>query len=266
MVKFTIVLTAIFSFSLQAGIFDWFRKPDPNEVYSKRYKRVLERLVGQFKDGPLVQSLENSNFKLGDKIYLRAFKTNDIHSKNSFWSKNKDYGTLEIWIKDRFNYRLYKSYPIIKRSGKLGPKIKEGDRQVPEGFYEIDFEWLNFKSRFHLSMNVGYPNLYDQYHQRTGKYIMVHGSNKSIGCLAMGDKAIEEIFTITEKALKLGKRKIPIHIYPFRMTSENMKEAIELYPENASFWRKLKEGYDYFETHQIPPKVKIRDGEYIIKK
>lgn len=266
MLKLLTILIVTLSVTAQAGIADWFRRPHRTEVYTPRYNEVLSRQVGEYKNGPLIQNLKDHGMKLGDRVYLRAFKLNDIHSKNSFWSKNKDYGTLEVWIKDGLRYKLFKSYPIKKRSGHLGPKTKEGDRQVPEGFYSIDFDWLNFKSKFHLSMNVGYPNKYDQFHNYTGKYIMVHGSNRSIGCLAMGDQAIEEIFTITEKALKMGKRKMPIHIFPFRMSEENMQEATQLYPQYMAQWRELKKGYDYFETHRNPPKIKVKNGEYLIQK
>jgi murein L,D-transpeptidase YafK len=145
-------------------------------------------------------------------------------------------------------------------SGKLGPKLKEGDLQAPEGFYEVGKKQLNPMSRFHLSFNVGYPNAYDRYHGRTGSLIMVHGSNVSIGCFAMTDPVIEEIYLLVEAALKGGQEAVKVQVFPFRMTPEKMS-AVE--GEWAGFWRdELWPGYERFERTGVPPEVGVREGRY----
>jgi len=108
---------------------------------------------------------------------------------------------LEVWVsQDRQNYRLIKTYPILKTSGKPGPKLQEGDQQVPEGFYTI--ESLNPNSRFHLSLKLNYPNDFDQQkaekdnRTKLGGDIMIHGCQVSIGCLAMGDTTAEDLFVL----------------------------------------------------------------------
>jgi murein L,D-transpeptidase YafK len=106
---------------------------------------------------------------------------------------------LEVWIsQNQQNYSLLKTYPILKTSGQLGPKLREGDLQVPEGIYRI--ESLNPNSRFHLSLRINYPNDFDrQMAQQDGRTglggdIMIHGAQVSVGCLAMGDSAAEDLF------------------------------------------------------------------------
>lgn len=263
--RFITFFILIYSFSAMAFSFPWNRTT-PDDPYSRRYKKVLKRQIGDMNEGPLVQQLKDKGFELGAPIYIRAFKKNNVYSALRKRDRSNDYGSLELWIKDRGRFRLFKKYTILKHSGDLGPKLKEGDKQVPEGFYNLDFEWLNFRSRFHLSMNIGYPNMFDQANGRTGKYIMVHGSNRSIGCLAMGNEAIEEIFTLVEKSLKMGKRKAQIDIYPFKLTDENLDIVSSKYVHQLSFWNTLKKGYDAFESTYLPAKVKVKNGQYIIKK
>jgi hypothetical protein len=108
---------------------------------------------------------------------------------------------LELWAPDASGQpRLIKAYPILAASGGAGPKLREGDQQVPEGLYAI--ESLNPNSRFHLALRVNYPNADDRRRAQTdgrtqlGGDIMIHGSNASIGCLAMGDPAAEELFVL----------------------------------------------------------------------
>lgn len=129
--------------------------------------------------------------KVGDPVFLRAVKEDSV---------------LELWVKpDKAErYVLAKRYPIAAWSGKLGPKEKEGDKQTPEGFYEVEPSGLNPRSNYHLAFNIGYPNAYDRSLNRTGSFIMVHGRDVSIGCLAMTDPGIEEIYTMVEQALIHG--------------------------------------------------------------
>ena len=171
---------------------------------------------------------------------------------------------LEIWVESQNGYHLFRKYPICTYGyGSLGPKTKQGDDQAPEGFYYVTPNRLNPVSNFHLSFNLGYPNSYDRSHNRTGSALMVHGSCVSIGCYAMTDEKIEEIFTIADLAFRNGQSFFRVHIFPFKMTSENMEKQIN--SEWYSFWQNLKQGYDFFEEHRIPPNVKVINGQYVFE-
>ena len=141
----------------------------------------------------------------------------------------------------------------------LGPKIKKGDRQAPEGFYSVAPDQLNPWSKHHLSFNLGYPNDYDLAYQRTGSELMVHGKCNSVGCFAMTDFRIEEIYTIADSALLHGQGSFPVHIFPFRMTEQNLRNH---HGKWISFWKNLKEGYDFFQKTSIPPHIVVKNCRY----
>ena len=201
----------------------------------------------QFVDVPLDESLKLLSAKIGDPIFMRIFK---------------EESRLEIWIRTGTEYQLLKEYRICSYSGSLGPKLKEGDKQSPEGFYKVAKHQLNPNSKFHLSFNLGYPNKYDRTHKRTGSFLMVHGNCVSIGCYAMTDDKIEEIYALLEGALDNGQHYVQVHVYPFRMTEENMAEYSD--SKWYDFWVNLKEGYDYFEAEKLPPLVKVEHKQYTI--
>ena len=140
---------------------------------------------------------------MGDPVFVRIFKQE---------------GQLELWLKKNGRYALYKTFPICKWSGRLGPKLKEADYQSPEGFYSVSAKQLNPHSNYYRAFNVGYPNAFDRQNGRTGGLVMVHGACKSVGCFAMTDRGIEEIYGFVEAALRAGQKEIPVHIFPFRMT------------------------------------------------
>lgn len=170
---------------------------------------------------------------------------------------------LEVWkAKDNGRFYLFKTYPICSYSGVLGPKIEQGDRQAPEGFYTVSLDQMNPRSKYHLSFDVGFPNTYDRAHGRTGKNIMVHGDCTSSGCYAMTDAVVEEIFTLARVALQSGQEEIQIQAYPFRMTAANMTAQKD--DKWYDFWKTLKEGYDYFEVSRLPPKVAVCEKRYVI--
>jgi murein L,D-transpeptidase YafK len=170
---------------------------------------------------------------------------------------------LEVWkAKDDGRFHLFKTYPICSYSGGLGPKISQGDRQAPEGFYLVSQEQMNPNSKYHLSFNVGFPNAYDRAYGRTGQDIMVHGDCTSAGCYAMTDGVIEEIFILAYQALQGGQEAFQIQAYPFRMTAANM--AAHQKDEWYDFWKNLKEGYDYFEVTHLPPRVAVCEKHYLI--
>jgi murein L,D-transpeptidase YafK len=198
---------------------------------------------------PLLKTeLQIAGLSLGAAAYLRAFKESR---------------ELELWLKTETTWQLFRSYPIAAASGVLGPKLKEGDGQVPEGFYQITTQQLNPASNYHLAMNIGYPNAYDRYQERTGSFIMIHGSNVSIGCLAMTDPCIEEIYLILQAALRKGQPAVPTHIFPFRMTSERLQTALE--DQNIAFWKTLQPAYQTFQEKRRLPEVKIIGGEYQVQ-
>jgi murein L,D-transpeptidase YafK len=170
---------------------------------------------------------------------------------------------LEVWKqKDDGHFYHFKTYPICAYSGGLGPKLKQGDRQAPEGFYLVDSEQLNPLSKYHLSFNVGFPNAYDRALGRTGSNLMVHGDCTSAGCYAMTDAVIEEIYILARDALAAGQKSFQLHAFPFRMTAANM--AAHRDDKWYDFWTNLKQGYDYFETTRLAPHLAVCGKRYVV--
>lgn len=158
---------------------------------------------------------------------------------------------LELWVQEADkSWQILKSYHIFGMSGELGPKTAEGDEQAPEGFYRVYPHSMNPRSKFHLSFNIGYPNAYDRKLGRTGSFIMVHGDILSIGCFAMTDARIEEIYTMVNEAFKTGTQYVPVQVYPFRMTDELMLK--EQKSEHFEFWQHLLPGWQHTETSCSP--------------
>lgn len=212
--------------------------PERAKAAADRVKPELER------------ALKEKGLHFGDPVFLRAFKEENL---------------LELWVRNRETkkYELFRTWPIARQSGVLGPKLAEGDGQVPEGFYFVPPAGMKPDSTFHLAFNIGYPNEYDQAHGRTGTFIMIHGNQVSIGCLAMTDPKIEEIYTLCDAALRGGQAYFRVHVFPFRMSTERMdkEHANEWY----GFWQELKQGYDYFEREKAPPEVSVENGRYRFK-
>src|SRR5262249_2448362 len=170
----------------------------------------------------------------------------------------KEESELEIWKQDSTGqFALLKTYPICRWSGELGPKIKEGDRQAPEGFYTITPGQLNPNSSYYLSFNMAYPNAFDRAHGRTGAQLMVHGDCSSRGCYAMTDEQIGEIYALARESFFGGQHAFQIQAYPFRMTPLNM--AKHRNSPHLAFWKMLKQGYDHFEVSRHEPKVNVCD-------
>ena len=195
----------------------------------------------------LVAEMQRKNMPTNSPILIRIFK---------------EEAELEVWKKDRTGqFALLKTYPICRWSGELGPKIKEGDRQAPEGFYQITPGQMNPHSNYYLAFNLGFPNAYDRANDRTGNFIMVHGDCSSRGCYAMTDSQIGEIFALGRDAFDGGQKSFQVQAYPFRMTALNM--ARHRNSPNMSFWRMIKEGYDHFEVTRQEPKVDVCDRHYV---
>tara|TARA_Y100000031_G_scaffold154278_1_gene201468 strand:+ start:1953 stop:2792 length:840 start_codon:yes stop_codon:yes gene_type:complete len=209
--------------------------PTPQSIpTSKRLETVRAKRTPQ-----LAYELQESGLKLGSPVFIRTFKKEGILET---WVLNSGTGT----------YEPFKSYKICAFSGGLGPKLREGDMQAPEGFYMVSAEQLNPKSAYHLSFDLGFPNSYDARRGRTGSLLMVHGNCKSQGCYAMGDRNIEEIYLLTEASIAAG-HDVPVHIFPFKMNDENIYKNFS--PLWITFWRNLQEGYDIFERTHTPPLV-----------
>src|SRR5882762_9302666 len=174
----------------------------------------------------------------------------------------KQEAELEVWKQDRSGrFALLKTYPICRCSGDLGPKVREGDRQAPEGFYSISPGQMNPQSAYYLSFNTGYPNAFDRSLGRSGSQLMVHGDCSSRGCYAMTDEQIAEIYSLGRESFFGGQRAFQVQAYPFKMTPVNM--ARHRNNPNMPFWKMIKEGYDHFEVTRQEPKVEFCENKYV---
>ena len=203
---------------------------------------------------PMAQILADIRRRLAEKgmaagspIMIRIFKAE---------------AELELWMRKGDRFELLTVYPICYWSGALGPKQTEGDKQAPEGFYSIGARQMHHKGRWPASMDVGYPNAFDRAHGRTGSYILVHGGCTSIGCYAMTNPAMDEIYLIGNAAIEMGQKRFQVHVFPFRPTGENL--AAHKDSEWYGFWSELKQAYDVFERTRIPPRVSVCRGKYEI--
>ncbi|MDB5472902.1 MAG: hypothetical protein JWP99_205 [Devosia sp.] len=170
--------------------------------------------------------------------------------------------TLEVWKRTNAgDFRMFKSYEICAFSGDLGPKIKEGDRQSPEGFYTITPGLMNPRSNFYLSFNTGFPNKFDRSWGRTGSDLMVHGDCSSRGCYAMTDDGIAEIYALARETFKGGNSSFQLQIFPFKMNASNLAQHVK--SEHFPFWKDIKEGYDLFELTKAPPVWDVCERQYV---
>lgn len=208
-----------------------------------REKDAIQRMTPR-----MTRELAAKDLKLGSPVFIRIFKESR---------------ELEIWVQhsDTGKFHHFKTWTIAAVSGSLGPKLAEGDFQAPEGFYYVSRSQMKPDSTYHLAFNIGYPNRYDRTHNRTGSFIMVHGNRVSAGCFAMTDPGIEEIYTLCAKALSNGQPFFRVHVFPFHMTPERM--ATTTNHRHHPFWQNLQQGYNWFETHQTPPNVTVRDKAYV---
>ena len=205
---------------------------------------ISERQV--FDRSVLTAELGEAGFGLGAPVHVRIFKREK---------------RLELWLaREDGRYALFKGYDICTYSGALGPKLKEGDRQAPEGFYRVGLKQLNPASRHHLSFNLGFPNAFDTQLGRTGSALMVHGGCSSVGCFAITDESVDEVYALVEAALRNGQPAVDVAVFPFRLTASAL--AQEGSSPWLGFWRNLKQGHDLFEADFTPPKVGACKGEY----
>jgi len=174
----------------------------------------------------------------------------------------KEESELEVWKQDTTGrFQILKVYPICRWSGDLGPKVQEGDRQAPEGFYAITPGLMNPNSNYYLAINTGFPNAYDKANGRNGALLMIHGDCSSRGCYAMTDEQIGEIYSLARESFLGGQPSFQIQAYPFRMTPANL--ARHRTNPNMAFWKMIKVGNDHFEVSHLEPKVEVCDRHYV---
>lgn len=192
--------------------------------------------------------LKDKGLSFSAPILIRVFKTES---------------ELEIWKQKDGAFVLFATYPICHWSGSLGPKMRDGDKQAPEGFYAIDRALSRHVGRWPKALNLGFPNVFDHSLARTGDNILIHGGCSSVGCFAMTNPVMDEIHNLTTAAIEGGQEYVPVHVFPFRMTEENMKANAN--SPWAGFWANLKQGYDAFEKTRRPFAVDVCDGHYQFK-
>lgn len=186
------------------------------------------------------------------EVFLRVFKRE---------------GTVELWARAKASddFRLIHAYTVTAASGLPGPKRVQGDRQVPEGFYHVDR--FNPQSLFHLSLGINYPNASDRILSdkiKPGADIFLHGNALSVGCVPVGDEAIEEIYVATADS---RERPPKVHIFPAKMNGADWPawrdEQTKSNPALGPFWEQLQKGFDLFETNHRLPVVRVeKDGSY----
>lgn len=194
----------------------------------------------------LETALAAKGLELGSQVYLRI---------------TKEPAELTAYVADADGtFRAFRSWPVCSVSGTLGPKMREGDGQAPEGFYRVKPAQMNPSSSYHLSFNLGYPNAFDRANGRTGSFLMVHGSCVSIGCFAMTDPVIEEVWTLMQAAFANGQAVVDVHIFPFPMTEANLRARTS--DPNTEFWQSLAPAWSQFEETAQVPRVKVAGKAY----
>ncbi len=215
----------------------------------KRYSRVRAALANRG-DATRAAFTKAGAVYPPTKIFIRVLKSE---------------ARLELWATaPDGRYVRVRDFEVCAASGDVGPKSQQGDLQVPEGFYWIDR--FNPSSNFHLSLGINYPNQADRKRSKArdlGGDIFLHGDCVSIGCVAITDDEIELLYIAAVLARDRGQRRIPVHVFPMRMTGAKLKKALRKWPEHQPLWRELAEGYGFFETNGRPPHVRVlRDGHY----
>jgi len=208
----------------------------------------------QEKWGSLNQSLNLAGYKDHFSMIINAYKAE---------------GKLEIWLKGNTDqkYSLFRTYDFCAHSGILGPKVIEGDKQTPEGFYYINV--FNPMSTYHLSLGINYPNAVDLFRtgnsRKPGNDIYIHGNCVTVGCIPLTDEKIKEVYILAIEASNAGQEKILVNIYPFKMTNENIKKYSTQFPIQINFWKTLQPGYLAFEKNKKQIEVKEFNGQYVVK-
>jgi murein L,D-transpeptidase YafK len=217
-------------------------KPSPPEDTKKLPAKATKKLPPE-----LLALLQQKKMPINSPILVRTFK---------------EEAELEVWKQDTTGrFQLLKTYPICRWSGDLGPKFWEGDRQTPEGFYRVTPEQMNPHSNYYLSINIGFPNSFDKANTRDGSLLMIHGDCWSVGCYAMTDEQISEIYALARESFLGSRPSFQVQAYPFRLTPANLARHRN-HPDLA-FWQMLKIGNDHFFATRLEPKVDVCKGRYV---
>ncbi len=195
-----------------------------------------------------ITRLRAGGFSIQPRIYIRLFKLEK---------------EVEVWILSKGHYKLYRSYDICKYSGELGPKLEEGDRQAPEGFYHLPMQDVLWRSKkWPQALNLNFPNIFDAQQGRTGSYLLIHGGCSSKGCYALENGPMADLFALVSLSARGGQKVLPVHIFPFRFG----KNKWPLFKSNrwAPFWKNLQPAYDYFNRNRNLPTIFVCDKGYLI--
>ena len=209
------------------------------ESRSWRPKSVTAR------EADLSRQFEARGLKLGAPIFIRVYKRTS---------------EMELWVQQGPRFVLYKTYGICRWSGGLGPKFYEGDRQSPEGLYRITLADLIVNARWDRAMNINYPNPFDVMNGKSGSAILIHGKCGSIGCFAIRDENVEDVYGAVRAALHNGQAYVPVLSLPFRFTT--LAPAKEATLQLNEFWTDLRRADLLFERDKLPPIAYICDGRY----
>lgn len=245
--KTLLLVTAIFALSFQTGDKDF----KASQTKYKRVKTAYDKKWMALKKELSDKGVNSINFEL----HIRCFK---FEKQLEIWCRNK--GTQK--------FELIKTIPICASSGNLGPKRRQGDGQVPEGFYEVS--WFNPMSDYHLGLKINYPNASDRKKATAkdpGGDIMIHGNCVTIGCIPLEDEPIEELFVLCVES-KNNKNDIGVSIYPFQMDDKNWNAIKQKTQDQEliTFWTQLRTAYTYFESHHTMPRIKVgKTGDYEIQ-
>ena len=200
-------------------------------------------------DPALVEErLKEKGLKRGAPVFLRIFK-GDLEA--------------ELWMKRGDRYELFATYPICAWSGQLGPKVREGDLQAPEGFYTIGKGQLNPNSHYHRAFNLGYPNDLDRAHNRTGANLMIHGGCGSVGCFAMTDAEIDELWLLVTAALDNGQERVPVACVSLQ-DDRGAHGRFCLAPLGG-FLARFEAGLRFFEKSHTPPRISVCNKRYSVQ-
>ena len=210
---------------------------------------VRQRFTRTFKTAQLPGDLAAIGARLGAPMLLRVFKQER---------------EVEVWVQpeDQQTFVLFRIFPICFYSGKLGPKVKEGDMQSPEGFYFVGPAQMRAKSQYHRAIDFAFPNDYDAAQGYTGTELLIHGNCVSSGCYAMTDPFVEQLYELGSATAATAAQGFWIHAFPFHMTAEAL--AGQQDSPWLGFWQQLKAGYDAFETSRIPSHIRVEGGRYVV--
>lgn len=225
---------------------DWF--PSGSEPpATDRSRAIVEASLAH-----LAPELAPLGLKPGDPVFLRAFK---------------EESELEIWMKpaEDPHYVLFKVHRLAASAGQVGPKLREGDGQAPEGFYSARATSLRPETRHYLGIDLGYPNEYDRALGRNGSDLLIHAGDGAGGAYALSPEAMNEVYALADAAFRGGQQEVAIHLFPFRLTDARMDKVWARPARWTDEWVNLKEGYDFFENVRQPPLVGVEGEDYAFR-